>query len=149
MYKQILLPIDHSTRSAEAARAAIEIARRFDASLSVLNVIAPFSRHAVGEIRAKAAKPLGAEEYRGLAEKKARAALEKVAAEAKAAGVACKTVLIEDDDPADGIVATARKRKADLIVMASSGRKGIERIFLGSVTTEVLSKTTSPVLVCR
>ena len=53
------------------------------------------------------------------------------------------------DAPADEILAYAKKMKADLIVMASHGRKGFEALLLGSETQKVLARTTVPVLVVR
>jgi len=49
----------------------------------------------------------------------------------------------------DAIIATAKKQKADLIVMASHGRKGIKRLLLGSETQQVLTHSHIPVLVLR
>src|SRR5258708_5452078 len=68
---------------------------------------------------------------------------------ARAAGVACETVQIEQDHPYEGIIETAERRGCDLIVMASHGRSGIAAIVLGSVTTKVLTHTKIPVLVCH
>lgn len=149
MYERILIPIDHSARSRQAARAAIEIARRFKASIVVLHAVAPYSPHAVGGIRSRIVNQLTAEEYNALAAKKARTALAGVALLAKAARVRCETVLVENRDPAAAIIEQARKQRADLIVMASSGRTGIERIFLGSVAKEVLAGADRPLLIYR
>ena len=49
----------------------------------------------------------------------------------------------------DAIIAAAKKQKADLIVMASHGRKGIKRLLLGSETQQVLTHSHTPVLVLR
>ena len=46
-------------------------------------------------------------------------------------------------------VVAATKFKADLIVMASHGRKGLDKILLGSETQRVLAHTKLPVLVVR
>ena len=75
--------------------------------------------------------------------------LNGVAEQARAAGVACETVQIEQDHPYEGIIETAERRGCDLIVMASHGRSGIAAIVLGSVTTKVLTHTKIPVLVCH
>jgi nucleotide-binding universal stress UspA family protein len=149
MYRRILVPIDHSARSQQAARAALEVARRFKAPIVVLHVVAPYAPHALGQIRTRMAHQLTADEYRMLAARKARSALERVAALAKTARVACETALVEDADAAAAIIEQARARRSDLIVMASSGRTGIERIFMGSVTSAVLARTNRHVLVCR
>ena len=75
--------------------------------------------------------------------------LNGVAEQARAAGVACETVQIEQNHPYEGIIETAERRGCDLIVMASHGRSGIAAIVLGSTTTKVLTHTKIPVLVCH
>jgi nucleotide-binding universal stress UspA family protein len=82
-----------------------------------------------------------------------KAAADKVIA--KDAGVALKegveseSLHVFGDSPANEILGAARKVKADLIVMASHGRKGIEALLLGSETQKVLARTQVPVLVVR
>lgn len=51
--------------------------------------------------------------------------------------------------PADQILYHARHTKADLIVLATHGRKGFPRLFEGSVTERVLRRTDAPILSCR
>jgi nucleotide-binding universal stress UspA family protein len=54
-----------------------------------------------------------------------------------------------DQFPADGIIATAKDKGCDLIVMASHGRRGISRLLLGSQANQVVVHSTVPVLVVR
>ena len=145
MYTHILLPVDDSPRSMQATRAALEIARKFKARITALHVAAPYSPHALGEIRSRGSDPLSAADYRAAAERRATRVLGKVEAEAKAARVPCETRLAFAEDAAKAIIAA----RGDLIVMASSNRKGLERLMLGSVTSEVLANAKAPVLVCR
>ena len=51
--------------------------------------------------------------------------------------------------PAEGILEAATNIGADLIVMASHGRRGLAKFLLGSQATEVLTHSTVPVLICR
>ena len=60
-----------------------------------------------------------------------------------------ETVLIENAQPAEAILETAKARNSDLIAMASHGRRGLGRLFLGSVTSEVVAHSSVPVLVVR
>jgi nucleotide-binding universal stress UspA family protein len=53
------------------------------------------------------------------------------------------------DFPADAILDTAKRRKCDLIVMASHGRSGLKAVLLGSETQKVLAHARVPVLVHR
>ena len=75
--------------------------------------------------------------------------LDKVEIQAKAKGVVTGTKVVKSDDIAHGLTDQANHYKADLIVMASHGRKGIKRLLLGSETLAVLTHAKTPVLVLR
>jgi nucleotide-binding universal stress UspA family protein len=68
---------------------------------------------------------------------------------AKAAGIVCDCVHLTNDFPADAILSLAKKRKCDLIFMASHGRRGLRGVLLGSETQKVLAGAKLPVLVYR
>jgi len=75
--------------------------------------------------------------------------LEKAQALAARNGIKARTMQTYNDDVSRSIISAAHKSKADLIVMASHGRKGVEKLILGSETQKVLSRTKLPVLVMR
>ncbi|HLF95357.1 MAG TPA: universal stress protein [Planctomycetota bacterium] len=64
-------------------------------------------------------------------------------------GVDASIALREGKDAATQILDFARERGVDLIAMSTHGRSGLSRIFVGSVTEEVLRRTEVPLLVCR
>ena len=68
---------------------------------------------------------------------------------ARAAGVPCSARYVLAPHPYDAIVKEARRRRCDLIAIASHGRRGISRLLLGSETSKVLAHSGIPVLVCR
>jgi nucleotide-binding universal stress UspA family protein len=75
--------------------------------------------------------------------------LASVLKKATAKAVSAKAITVKSDVVSDAIIAAAKKHKADLIVMASHGRKGIKRLLLGSETYQVLTHSHTPVLVLR
>jgi nucleotide-binding universal stress UspA family protein len=75
--------------------------------------------------------------------------VQRVADAAKSAGVPCETVALLSYSPYEEIIQTAEKFRCDLIFMASHGRRGLTRLFLGSETQKVLAHSTIPVLVYR
>ena len=79
----------------------------------------------------------------------AQAAVDAVTKLATAKGVKAKGVVSRSDIVSDAIIAAAKKHKAELVVMASHGRKGIKRLLLGSETQQVLTHCHVPVLVLR
>jgi nucleotide-binding universal stress UspA family protein len=78
----------------------------------------------------------------------ARAELARVAAAAPLAGKRVRTALLYGD-VAEQIVEEARSADAALIAMATHGRGGLARVWLGSVTEQVLAHSPVPVLVLR
>lgn len=64
-------------------------------------------------------------------------------------GVDADLVHVPDQRAADAILEAAKAHKADLIVIASHGRRGVERVLLGSQTAEVLAHSSIPVLVVK
>ena len=62
----------------------------------------------------------------------ARGHLKAIEQAASTAGVACEPIHAFNDYPYEEILRTARRKKCDLIYMASHGRRGISRLLLGS-----------------
>ena len=58
-------------------------------------------------------------------------------------------VHVTSDYPADAILEIAKKKKCDLIVMATHGQGGLRGVFIGSVTQKVLNQSKIPVMVFR
>ncbi|OYU29900.1 MAG: universal stress protein UspA [Comamonadaceae bacterium PBBC2] len=147
MYKNILVATDGSTLSKKAVSSAIALAATCGADLVVLKVVPRYPQaYFEGSIPLSAAE---VNRIEGQWTEAAKAALEAVQKAAKAKGVTSKAVTVKSDVVSDAIIATAKKHKADLIVMASHGRKGIKRLLLGSETQQVLTHSHIPVLVLR
>ena len=147
MYKRILVATDGSALSKKAVTSAIALAATCGAELVALKVVPRYPQaYFEGSI------PLSAEEISRVETQWAESARVQLAAvekAAKAKGVDAKVVAVKSDVVSDGIIAAAKKQNADLIVMASHGRKGIKRLLLGSETQQVLTHSHTPVLVLR
>lgn len=68
---------------------------------------------------------------------------------AKAAGVTFTTLVTKANSADEGIIKAAKKQQCDVIIMASHGRGGIAKLFMGSVTQNVLAHSKVPVIVYR
>lgn len=147
MYKRILVATDGSALSKKAVASAIELAATCAAELVALKVVPRYPQaYFEGSI------PLSAEEISRIETQWTASAQVQLAAVdkvAKGKGVTTKTITVKSDVVSDAIIAAAKKQKADLIVMASHGRKGIKRLLLGSETQQVLTHSHIPVLVLR
>ena len=75
--------------------------------------------------------------------------LNEARAMAEQIGISAEFLHVSSAHPAPAIIETAKSRGCDLIVMASHGRRGLRKLFLGSQTSEVLADGSVPVLVVR
>jgi len=144
MFKHILVPVDGSATSQTAVGKATDLAKAFGAQVTVIYVIDPYPFTGVGTDFA-----YGQAEYLSAATAEASAAVHAAKESFVKAGVAVDTSVIEAHTAWRGIVEAGVSLSADLIVMGSHGRNGLEKLVLGSVAQAVLSHTKLPVLVVR
>ncbi|HEY1013009.1 MAG TPA: universal stress protein [Herpetosiphonaceae bacterium] len=143
-YATILVPLDGSAFAEQALEPARQLAQRCDAHVvlvSVIPVLDDLSFVASGII------PVWARVNQHLQP----AAAAYLATIAQRLAPHCGPVRTRsfDGPPATMITAAAAEERADLIVMATHGRSGLSRLWLGSVATRVLQHTDRPVLLIR
>ena len=147
MFKHILIPTDGSPIALKAAKAAVRFAAEVGARVTAFHAIEAWQPQLYGE-----GYGIDAQTFREF-ERAAREAGERqvaaVAKLAKAARVPLASVVAKAATPYEGIVDAARKKKCDVIFIASHGRRGLSRLMMGSVTQKVLTHATVPVLVYR
>lgn len=144
MFKHILVPVDGSATAQLAIQKALGLANAFGSCVTAIYVINPYPFTGVGTDFA-----YGQAEYLSAATAQANAAIKHAKSALEEAGVSVETSLIEAPATWRGIVQAAESVQADLIVMGSHGRSGLEKLLLGSVTQAVLTHTHLPVLVVR
>ena len=148
MFKHILLPTDGSKLSDRAVQRGIELAEAVGARVTAMHVIPEFRIMADESFVLPTSVDLKARYEKG-AKARATNLLDKIETRARTAGVKCETVAVMGDVPYEHIIDTCKKRKCDLILMASHGRRGISALLLGSETSKVLTHSKVPVLVVR
>ncbi|SNZ02840.1 Nucleotide-binding universal stress protein, UspA family [Natronoarchaeum philippinense] len=137
-YDSVLVPTDGSGHASKALEQGVDLARRHDATLHVLSVVDVM---AVGvDVRAD----IVLDEL----EDRARDAVEDAGAEAGEAGVDVVTDVITGSIPRE-IRSYAADNEIDLLSMGTHGRRGVDRVLLGSVTERVLRTAPAPVMTVR
>jgi universal stress protein A len=135
LFKKILCPIDFDEQSIAALRFACNLAEDSDATVYVMHALSV---------------TLPSPEYRlkpspAAAEENTKREMEKIAR--KQLGRKVRHELVTRiGKPADAILKVAEDLDADLIVIATHGRKGVTRLFLGSVAERVIRASKRPVL---
>ena len=146
MFKTILVPTDGSAVAELAIGPAIEFARSQRARIIALSVAEPPPALAVPGAEFGLPVPhLDNEAYLA----RARANLDTLVAAAREAEVPCSAIVAVSARPHEAIVQTAQDQHCDLIIMATHGRRGIQRLVMGGQTEKVLLNSSVPVLVYR
>ena len=145
MFEHILLPTDGSKLSEKSIKQGVRMAKALKASVTALHVSQKFHTFTYQIDMLESTR----RDYAEACETKAGNYLDFVKRVAAGAGVECDVVHVVSDQPFKEIVKTAQKKKCDLILMASHGRRGIEGFLLGSETQKVLTHSQIPVLVYR
>ncbi len=140
--KSILCPIDFSDFSAAAYQYALSLADYYKARIVALHVVElrkyPFADYAAQE--ADYAKFCRALNEGGEVQ------LRRFVKERSADGVQPKLVVHQGNAP-NCILSLAQKENMEVIVMGTHGRRGFDRLVLGSTTDRVMRKAACPVLV--
>lgn len=145
MFTRIVVGTDGSQTAKGAVDQAIELAKVFGASLSIVSAYQPVSgRRVQGEA---ADAPADVQHEIGPRED-VNLVLEAAAADARKEGVEVQTHPVEAD-PADAILNTAEHINADLIVVGNKGMTGARRYLLGSVPNNVSHHAPCSVIIVR
>ncbi len=141
--KKILVPVDFSDCSVAALKAAINIARQFEAKILALHVI-----HDPAEAPGfYASQKAGKKVFRNM-EDSATQMMEEFASKRlrKYDKHECH---VRPGIPATQILQIAEEKKVDMIAMGTHGRGGLDRLMLGSVADRVIRSSQCPVLIVR
>ena len=147
MYKHILVPVDGSDTSNVALDEAIKLAKELNSELRLVYVVDVVAAYAMTE----AALPLV--EFEKMSRDWGEKLLAGCAEKARTAGLRFDTRCLVIDTLGnrvyDRIEEEAKSWPADLIVIGTHGRRGVNRLFLGSVAEGVMRIATTPVLSIR
>ena len=143
--KNVVVATDFSEPAGTALRYGIELARQFDASLHVLHVVDDLAAH-------PSTTPVWIENIGALQtelEAMARAHLSALLPEPDRTAVRAQLHVTVSPRPGPAILSYARDAAADLIIVGTHGRHGLERLVFGSVAQHVARLAGCPVLMVR
>lgn len=148
MYKHILVATDGSELALKGLEHGLALAKSLDAKVTILTVSEPLHPEALRAAQL-AGVDIAATRYDQQLESLMKERFAFIEDRARDHDITVNLAHEIDDAPAEAIVRTAKLSGCDLIVMSSHGRRGVQKMLLGSQTSEVLVKTPVPVLVIR
>ena len=138
--RQMVLPIDFSDCSIDAYEYGVQMAKWFDASLTLVHAIEPLSY----SLDFSLTHPLEEKANR----KKVEQRLQALTAVLTEEGLSARYELMEKHS-VEAILEAGSAQQADLLVMGTHSRKGLSRLILGSTTSKVLRHSPYPILTVK
>jgi nucleotide-binding universal stress UspA family protein len=142
MFKKILCPVDFSESSAAIAKTAREFALKFEAEVIVVYVAPSMIQYEIFDLPAASLPQLVGDIVSG-AEKTMTEFVTKHFPDVRATGK------VVSGDAAEAIVTLSQAEKADIIIMSTHGRQGLNRLLFGSVAEKVVKTSDVPVMTIR
>jgi nucleotide-binding universal stress UspA family protein len=148
MYKRIMVAVDESFMTNKVLDTAIELAKFNGAELSICHAVDE-TIFAHREMEMMMPNSVGKAEYK--MRLGAQGFLGKAAEKAAAAGVKVETKLIESEEKhvSDMLADASAEWQADLLIVGTHGRRGVERFFVGSVAERLVRKAQTSLLLVR
>lgn len=141
--RRVLVPVDFSDTSRKAMQYAVPFGAAFGAEVLLLHVVQPYTV----PVELGYMPPEWAESQQRFL-KSAREELEKLGGREIRDRAAWKAQ-VREGVPWQEIIAVAGEARADLIIVATHGRTGLQHVLLGSVAERVVRHAPCPVLVVR
>jgi nucleotide-binding universal stress UspA family protein len=153
VFRRVLIPLDGSSFAEQAVDPALALGSLTEAEYILVRVIEPMIRG--GDVESVLTRPSDPGVVRRLElfhdEEKADANtyLEKMAQRLKTHSHRAEIRVVVSEQTAVALLETAKQVKADAIALSTHGRRGLSRLFLGSVADKVLRGTSLPILMHR
>ncbi len=146
MYKRLLIVVDKRTVSRAAVDEGLALAKSQGAEV-LFYFSMPLYPMPLADVPPFVVVP--PREYEEAAREEAEHVLAAANALAVKAGVPSRGIKGSVEDPAQGIVDAARRRRCDLLVVATQGRNAVLRLITGSVIPALITASPIPVLICK
>ena len=148
--KKVLIAIDYNPTAQKIAETGYSLAKSMNAEITLLHVVADFTYYSSLDY----SPIMGFDSFStmGMVQTNTVAELEKAALEylektKKHLDDASIKTLVRDGDSGDAIIEAANELKADVIVLGSHSRRGLDKILMGSVAEKVLRHSKTPLFV--
>ncbi|MGB8573651.1 MAG: universal stress protein [Nitrososphaeraceae archaeon] len=145
--RKVLVAVDGSIPSLNASSYAIDLAKKFDAELTILYVISSDLRYTVEDM---SPVPKALKQVLAVATERGQEKIDQVKRRAVEKNVGVKTdIILSVTSVVKEIADYAKKNNIDVIVVGSRGISGFKKMLLGSVASGVVTFAHCPVIVVK
>jgi len=144
LFKNILVPWDGSKHAIHAFKIALDMAKKYDSKLSVIHCIES------GEYRGPwYYDSRYSDAIRKKQRKIAKEEINKLAIQAEKVNISLSSDILIANSTVKELVTYTKSKKIDLVVMGAHGRKGLNKLILGSVSNGVSQMIHCPILIVK
>ena len=149
-FSNILIAVDGSETSMNAAGFGIRMAKKDNAQLIALHVVLSQLGYTYSSSLLSLITPSTIKEILERSKQEAQQWFDKISEKANANSIQLKTeVVISPTSVVGAIVDYAERGNVDLIVLGTRGRSGFKKMLLGSVITGIVTYATCPIMVVK
>lgn len=143
MFKKILLATDGSELSNKAVQSTLQFAKEHGSKVIGLSVATIYPYYPLYSVEGVSS------EFVSAIHKEAAKNVQQIALSAATIGVETEVHVVEGSSPHEEIIKAADKYQCDVIFMASNGRRGVDKLLLGSEAQKVLVHSKLPVTIFK
>ena len=148
--KKVLIAIDYNPTAQKIAETGYSLAKSMNAEITLLHVVADYTYYSSLDY----SPIMGFDSFSTMGmvqtntvEELEKAALEYLEKTKKHLDDASIKTLVRDGDSGEAIIEAANELKADVIVLGSHSRRGLDKILMGSVAEKVLRHSKTPLFI--
>lgn len=143
LFKRIMVPYDGSKFSIHAFKIALDMAKKYGSKITAVTCLETDIRTPF-YVDARAEESILKKEKEEITKQ-----LTKLVSTAEKSNISVNSKIIPTNNVIKSLVSFAKSNKIELVVMGSHGRKGLDKILLGSVANGIAQKVNCPVLIVR
>lgn len=148
--KKIIIALDYDPSAQKIAEAGYSLAKSMNAEITILHVVSEITYYSSLEYSPITGYTgIGVPDSTNIMDVKAvvEASKDFLNKTKQYLGDESIKIKVEEGDTADAILKTAKEINADIIILGSHSRRGLEKILMGSVAEKVLNRTSVPLFI--
>ncbi|MBT3329727.1 MAG: universal stress protein [Nitrosopumilus sp.] len=143
LFQNILVPVDLSSQSTRAFKVALDISKKYDSKITVITCIEVYASYHLYYQSSTVSQQIKKQS------KIIKNHFNELEHFAKNKDVSLKFKILKSDSVVKEIISFTKSKKHDLVVIGSHGRKGFDKLLLGSVANGVSQKANCPVMIVK
>jgi nucleotide-binding universal stress UspA family protein len=143
LFQNILVPVDLSKQSTRAFKIALDISKKYGSKITIITCIEVYASYHLYYQSSTVSQQIKKQS------KIIKTHFKELESFARKNGISLKFKILKSESVVEEIISFTKSKKHDLVVIGSHGRKGFDKLLLGSVANGVSQKANCPVMIVK